>query len=159
MCQLEDFGTMAGRNSIIDKIWQLRKRVPRWTKNRLYLLTSLAREKLRKDESAKSPENSLNLHPGDTVRVRSKEEIQPTLDGWKKYKGCTYMKEMWEYCGGTYKVFKKVDFILDERDMKIKKCKNMVILEGLICQGSWPFNECDRCCFFFWKEAWLERVT
>lgn len=159
MCQLEDFGSMTYGISFFAKCWQLRKRIPRWTKNRAHLIKHKVGSIVAKKERTKMQEHSLNLKAGDIVRVRSKEEILQTLDGWRRFQGCTFMSEMWEYCGGTYRVLKKVNHILDERDMKIKKCKDMVILDGLICPGSWPFKECDRCCFLFWKEAWLEKVS
>ena len=98
------------------------------------------------------------LKPGDVVRVRSKQEILSTLDGWRRYRGCRFMEEMWKYCGGEYRVLKRVNHILDEKNVKLRRCKDMVILDGLICGGSWPFKECDRSCYFFWKEAWLEKV-
>jgi hypothetical protein len=159
VCQLQDLNSMALENSILERIWQLRKRVPRWTRNRIHFLTHNITKRFLKNKDVKVSKNSLNLKPGDMVRIKSKEEILQTLDGWKRYKGCMFMDEMWQYCGGIYKVLKKVNHMLDERDMKVKKCKDMLILEGLICQGSWPFKECDRSCFFFWKETWLEKVN
>ncbi len=30
---------------------------------------------------------------------------------------------------------------------------------GLQCNGTPTFGPCDRCCFLFWREEWLERVT
>ncbi len=150
---------MADGISTFEKWWQLRKRIPRWIKNRIHLIKHEITIRFTNRTRMKSLEDSLNMKPGDTVRVRSKEEILPTLDGWKRYRGCTFMDEMWKFCGGTYKVLKKVNHILDERDMKLKKCKDVVILDGLICHGSWPFKECDRSCFFFWKEAWLEKIS
>ena len=98
------------------------------------------------------------LNPGDLVRIRPKAEIKRTLDGWKRFEGCQFMDEMAAHCGKNAKVMKKVKVILDERIMKLKKCKNMVMLEGSICNGSWPFGECDRSCYFMWKEAWLEKI-
>jgi hypothetical protein len=68
------------------------------------------------------------------------------------------MEEMWEYCGTTHKVLKRVEKFLDERDYLIKKCNGMVILEGVYCQGTVDFGECDRTCFIFWREEWLEKV-
>ncbi len=68
------------------------------------------------------------------------------------------MDEMWVHCGKSFKVMKNVHRILDERSMKMKKCKNVVLLEGLMCNGSWPFKDCDRSCYFLWKEAWLIKI-
>jgi len=96
--------------------------------------------------------------PGDIVRVRSKEEIQATLDGWNQLKGCAFMEEMWRYYGTKQKVFKSVNKFLDERDYLIKKCKNIYLQEGVVCEGIKDIAECDRSCFFFWREEWLEKI-
>ena len=156
-CQLQNLDFMAQKNSKLEETFQLKKRVPRWTRNRIHLLKYSIKKRFSERKNLEMGKDSLNLKPGDMVRIKSKEEILPILDGWRRYKGCMFMDEMWPYCGQVHKVSKKVNFLLDERDMKIKKCKDTVILDGLICQGSWPFKECDRSCFFFWKEAWLEK--
>ena len=68
------------------------------------------------------------------------------------------MEEMWPYCGTTQKVFKRVEKFLDERDYLLKKCRGIVILEGIFCEGTKDFGQCDRSCFFFWREEWLEKI-
>ena len=99
-----------------------------------------------------------NLQPGDLVRVRSKEEIQITLNNWNQLKGCTFLEEMWPYCGTTQRIKKHVRRFLDERDYLMKKCKGLVILEGVFCEGTKDFGKCDRSCFIFWRVEWLEKV-
>ena len=98
------------------------------------------------------------LKAGDLVRVRSREEIQATLNNWNQLKGCAFMDEMWSYCGTTQRVFKRVERFLDERDYLVKRCKGIVLLEGLICEGTKAYGPCDRSCFYFWREEWLERI-
>lgn len=90
--------------------------------------------------------------------VRSAAEIQQTLDRWNSVKGCSFMEEMWPYCGTEQTVLKEVKRFLDERDYLIKKCSRIVILDGVMCQGTKDFGACDRSCFFFWREEWLEKV-
>jgi hypothetical protein len=34
----------------------------------------------------------------------------------------------------------------------------VAILDGVICNGTEDFGPCDRSCFFFWREEWLEKV-
>ena len=48
---------------------------------------------------------------------------------------------------------------MDERDYKMKKARGVILLENVICNGTPTFGPCDRCCFLFWREEWLERVT
>jgi len=98
------------------------------------------------------------LKAGDLVRVRSQEEIETTLDDRKELKGCSFMSEMWAYCGTTQRVLKPMERFLDERDYRIKRCKGIVLLEGVICQGTVFPKGCDRACFFFWREEWLEKL-
>jgi hypothetical protein len=99
-----------------------------------------------------------SLQAGDLVRVRSRKEIEATLGHWKDLKGCSFMPEMWPYCGTTQRVFKRVERFLDERDLRVKKCKGIIFLDGVICQGTAVFGRCDRSCFYFWREEWLEKL-
>jgi len=100
----------------------------------------------------------VRLAAGDLVRVRSKEEIESTLDTFKELKGCAFLEQMWEYCGTTQKVFVSMERFLDERDYKVKKIKGVVLLEGLTCRGTPVFGRCDRRCLLFWREEWLEKI-
>jgi hypothetical protein len=98
------------------------------------------------------------LKCGDLVRVRSKEEIQNTLNKWNKLRGCSFMEEMWPYCGTQQRVFKRVEKFLDERDYLMKRCKSVILLEGVFCDGTKDFGPCDRSCFYFWSDEWLEKI-
>jgi len=99
-----------------------------------------------------------SLKAGDLVCVRSREEIEATLNPWRQLKGCTFMEEMEPYCGTTQRVLKPVERFLDERDYRIKKTRGIILLEGLLCQGTERFGRCDRSCFYFWREEWLEKI-
>lgn len=99
-----------------------------------------------------------NLQAGDMVRVRSKEEIYSTLDFEKKFHGCTFLDCMGEYCGTTQRVYKPMIRFLDERDFKFKKTRGIVLLENVFCDGNLVFGHCDRSCFLFWREEWLEKM-
>ena len=101
--------------------------------------------------------DSLNLQPGEWVEVRSIDEISPTLNEDRKYKGLFFMPEMEDFCGKKFKVFKKVDRIKLEESGEIRKLKTpSIFLEGVYCKGE-RHEGCDRSCFHFWKEAWLKR--
>jgi hypothetical protein len=105
------------------------------------------------------PPAPMKLTPGDLVRVRSREEIEATLNHWRQLKGCTFMPEMRSYCGTTQRVLKVMERFVDERDLRIKKCKGIVLLEGVMCQGTADFGRCDRSCLIFWREEWLEAMS
>jgi hypothetical protein len=99
------------------------------------------------------------LKAGDRVRVRSEKEIQATLNHWRQLKGCTFMPEMVEYCGTTQRVHKRMERFVDERDLRVKRCKGIILLEGLHCQGTAEFGPCDRSCYYFWRKEWLEKIV
>jgi hypothetical protein len=95
---------------------------------------------------------------GEYVTVKSREEIQKTLDRWNQLQRCSFMEEMWPYCGSRQRILKRVEKFLDERDYRVKKCRKIYLLEGAMCQGTRDFGPCDRSCFFFWREEWLDKM-
>jgi len=98
------------------------------------------------------------LEAGDTVRVRAREEIEATLDRWRSLKGCTFLAEMAGFCGTPQRVLKRVERFMDERDYRLKKASGVVLLQGVMCSGTATTGRCDRACFFFWREEWLEKA-
>ena len=163
-CQLHCLPFIHQPVGTLGRVLQYRHRIQRFAKRRInYLINKLSpivdTDKQPKDQpSAKPIVKTERLQPGDIVRIRSKNEIRATLNPWNSLKGCIIMEEMWPYCGTTKRVFKRVDRFLDERDYLVKKCYNLVILEGVFCNGTVDFGICDRTCFFFWREEWLEKI-
>ena len=100
----------------------------------------------------------IKFNPGATVLVRSKDQIRDTLNSWNELKGCSFLPEMWQYCGTVQRVLKPVRRFVDERDCQVKKVRGVYLLQGIICQGFELYGECDRACFYFWREEWLEKV-
>jgi len=133
--------------------------VKQWLKRTYY--ASLKRRGVSSPAQIKAKEFSpaVPLVDGDRVRVRSREEIQATLDPFKELKGCAFLPNMKEYCGTEQRVLKVMRTFLDERDYKVKKVRGLVLLEDVICHGTPAFGSCDRCCFLFWREEWLEKIT
>lgn len=79
----------------------------------------------------------MNLRPGEFVQVRSRDEILSTLDRRNKNRGLLFDSEMVRYCGGTFRVLKRVYQIVDERTGKMMKMKSpCIILEGVACGAS-----------------------
>lgn len=104
------------------------------------------------------------LAPGDRVRVRARAEIDATLDENGTCDGMTFLDVVMEkYCGRTLVVRRRIDRFFDERNWRMLKLKDAVILDGAFCEppktAGVDWAGCDRSCFLFWKEAWLERVT
>ena len=102
--------------------------------------------------------SAVPLTAGDRVRVRSREQINSTLDPFKELKGCAFLPDMYQYCGTEQRVLKSMSRFIDERDYKLKKVHGVILLENVICNGTPTFGICDRCCFLFWREEWLEKV-
>ncbi len=102
-------------------------------------------------------EEILDLQPGELVEVKSVDEILATLDGNRRHKGLLWMTGMKKYCGRRYRVYKRVQRITLESNGELRNMKNTVLLESVVCDGR-EFGGCDRCCFHFWREAWLKRI-
>lgn len=102
-------------------------------------------------------DSALGLNPGERVQVKSREEIEKTLDRYGRYDRLYFMAEQWQHCGTESRVYKRVNRVLSEQTGRFKKARNVVLLEGLCCDGS-KHGNCDASCFLFWKEAWLRRV-
>lgn len=119
---------------------------------------SAAGKKIRpNDLHTLAEDDALNLLPGELVEIKSEAEILATLDGNKKCKGLFWMPSMRKFCGKQYRVFKRLETILLEATGGVRKIKNTVLLEEVICDG-YDFYGCDRSCFYYWREAWLRRV-
>lgn len=73
--------------------------------------------------------------------------------------GLEFLPGMARYCGTSLRVMKRVRYFFDERGWKMRKC-NAVLLEGGICDGRDMRDKegCDRSCYFFWRDSWLEKV-
>ena len=105
-------------------------------------------------------DDKLEFIPRELVKVRSKEEITSTLDNWGETERCAFLRIMYGYCDRTYPVYKTINYFYDETKKKLVKCKNIVVLEGVVCNGERRvFKEpCDRNCFLFWHTSWLEKI-
>jgi hypothetical protein len=105
-----------------------------------------------------TPTFELNLQPGEFIQVRSKDEILATLDRRNRNRGLLFDSEMLRYCGGTFRVLKRVNQIVDERTGKIMMMKSpCIILEGVACVSEYH-RLCPRAIYHYWREAWLCRV-
>jgi hypothetical protein len=106
----------------------------------------------------------LRLEPGELVRIKALGAIQATLDHRGRCNGLPFMSPVQDrFCGGSYRVKKRVDRFFDENRWRLLRLRDVVILEGVFCEPGPEIAEdwagCRRTCFLFWKEAWLERVA
>ena len=118
------------------------------------------RGKLKPSEPA--PVATLNLQPGELVRIKSYEEILRTIDNDNKNRGMSFDGEMMPFCGKTYRVRNRVERFIDEKTGKMKTLRTAaVILDNVFCQARYSEHRmfCPRSIFSWWREIWLERVS
>lgn len=104
---------------------------------------------------------SLGLAVGDLVQVRPREEILATLDPEGKHLGMSFDKEMYSYCGQTFRVTALIRRIIDERSGRMINFRsNSIILDELHCLGLGNPNRlfCPRAPLWYWREEWLRRA-
>ena len=96
------------------------------------------------------------------MRVKSLEQILATLDTRNRNRGLLFAPEMVRFCGGTFKVLKRVHRIIDERNGRMLGFSNpCIILQNVYCLSEFSEHRvfCPRSIYPYWREIWLERVT
>lgn len=109
-------------------------------------------------EHKQTSARGLGLRPGEFVEVRSRAEIEATLDSEGKNRGLGFTPEMAQFCGKRYRVASRADKIILEWSGEMCRMSNTVILEGVVCQGI-AMRGCPRDCYQLWRETWLKRVS
>src|SRR5262249_27847170 len=102
-----------------------------------------------------TPSCTLNLQPGELVRIKSYKEILATLDSWQKNRGMYFDAELVPYCGGVYRVKARVESFVNERTGCAAKLKTpAVMLEGVWCQSRYSHCRmfCPRGIYAWWRE-------
>ena len=109
-----------------------------------------------------APFSSMNLQPGDLVRVKSYGDILATLDGANKNRGLFFDAELVPFCGREYRVRTRLTDFIDEKTGRMVSLKTpAVILEDVWCQSRYSTCRvfCPRSIFSWWREAWLEKIS
>lgn len=104
------------------------------------------------------PSDELGLQPGERVRVRSKKEIEATLDAHGRSRGLSFNEEMARYCGSEFSVLRRVERIINEESGRMMTLRDCIILDAVTCQGDWHAF-CPRDTYVYWREMWLERAS
>jgi hypothetical protein len=106
-----------------------------------------------------SPHESLELRPGELVRVRSKREIEATLTSGSRNRGLWFDVEMLRFCGAEFRVAERVDRLLDERAGRMRVVTTPCIrLDGVAASGEY-LGFCAQNELIFWREIWLTRPS
>lgn len=141
------------------------RRVLRWVYNAVQKLRGKPahpRTWGRIPAGARTPAETLNLQPGEMVRVKSFDAILDTIDREYRNRGMRWDAEMVPYCGGVYRVRKRVRQIIDEKTGRMLHLKSEpVVLEGVTCQSKYSEGRyfCPRSIYPYWHEIWLERLA
>ena len=94
---------------------------------------------------------------GDEVEIRSREEIEATLDERGCLDGLPFQPEMARLCGARGRVFRSVDKIYDYgRTRRMRRLRASVLVSGLRCDGA-DHGACQARCYMIWKTEWLRR--
>jgi hypothetical protein len=107
-----------------------------------------------------TPEEKLDLQPGDLVEVKTHDEILQTLCGLSN-RGMKYNSEMTPACGGQFRVAQRVSKIIEERSGQMITMKSPCItLEGVYCRAHYTSYSllCTRRAPPYFREIWLRRV-
>jgi hypothetical protein len=132
---------------------QSRRKLPRWLQIRGGLPWGFL-----KGELDKTPTAHTNLQPGELVRIKSKQEIEKTLNADLLNRGLGFHVEMARFCGRTARVSRRVNQILDEKTGRMIYMKSpCIVLEGIVCEGVYTAS-CPRAIPAYWREIWLDRV-
>lgn len=96
------------------------------------------------------------LSPGDTVEVKSLEEMRDTLDTKGRNRGLTCDIEVGKFCGKTYKVRHRLDRMISEPSGEMRTVQGTVVLDGINCMCARALGGCPRSDFMYWREIWLK---
>jgi hypothetical protein len=105
-----------------------------------------------------TPDQALDLYPGELVRVKPKRAIERTLNQQSRNRGLFFDADMHRYCGGTYRVLSRVERVIEEQSGRLMVLSRpSIALEDVAATGEYlafgPQSE-----FIFWREIWLERT-
>jgi hypothetical protein len=104
---------------------------------------------------------TIGLQPGDWVRVKSRRQIEATLNDKGKNRGLWFDREMLAYCGQVLRVRRRINRFIDERTGEMVELhSDCVTLDDAVCSGENSLGRwfCPRAIFAYWREGWLERV-
>ncbi|MCX5041706.1 hypothetical protein OG921_00690 [Aldersonia sp. NBC_00410] len=106
----------------------------------------------------RTPVEDLNLQVGELVRVKSKEQIELTLNAERMNRGMGFEEESARHCGKVARVKARVTVCLDEQSGELLTMKTpCIVLEDIVCGGVYN-GSCPREFVPFFREIWLERV-
>jgi hypothetical protein len=114
-------------------------------------------------DGSPTPDERLDLEPGEWVEVKSHDEILETVTaGLLANRGLKYNAEMTPVCGQRFRVAQRVERIIEEKSGRMLTMKNpCVTLEGVYCRALYtPYSLlCTRRAVPYFREIWLRRAS
>jgi hypothetical protein len=169
ICQYTAMTDIGRELNRIEKFYQMllraypaiQRRIRRWRDKFLHKSDSRSNREIITNDYPPEDSSGDRLEIGDMVKVLSYPQIKSTLNDKGCFKGLPFQEPMKKYCNSTYKVLKIPQYVLDQGGRKINRCKDLVILRGLYCNGKGMVTHegCDMCCLHYWKTDWLKKVV
>jgi hypothetical protein len=141
----------AGNCGLLEMVW----RIGVWLtwKMRTVIFGRYAR-----GDKKSTPTESLDLRPGERVRVKAMNSIIATLNDTARNRGLLFFPNMRHLCGREQTVERRLDRIIVDGTGEMRQVRNTVYLEGSHCGCSYmAFGGCSRGEFAYWREIWLRR--
>jgi hypothetical protein len=146
-------------------IGRLLRMIADWSRMRVWRLRG--GNKRLQGSRTRTPTASLDLKPGELVRVKSLDQIAATLNHKSRNRGLGICLEMSRLCGREAEVRYRVQCLIDERTGIMRPLTNTVALhnvrggdktlgEECLCYGE--IGDCPRGEIMYWREIWLDRV-
>jgi len=126
---------------------------PLWRK-----ITGKVPRRRLKGSLTRTPVGTLELQPGEWVRIKTEGEIAQTLDSRGRNRGLICDLGMSQYSGEKYQVRSRLDRMISEATGEMRQVRGTVILQGLNCLCWNVLGGCPRQDFMYWREVWLERA-
>jgi len=150
-------------------VWRLRYlglgyRLSVWIYDRIHRWVTGRPDPFRRGkipDGVSTPDEKLDLHPGELVEVKSHDEILQTINSALKNRGMSYGEELTPVCGQQFRVAQRVSRIIDESSGRMITMKNPCItLEGVYCRALYTQYSllCSRRVTPYFREIWLRRV-
>ena len=168
ICQYTTMTDIGRELNRIEKFYQfllrvypaIQRRIRRWRDKFPQKSDRRSNREIIKDEYQPEDSSGDRLEIGDIVKVLSYSQIRSTLDDRGVFKNLSFQEPMEKYCNNTYEVLKIPQYVLNNGGRKINKCKDLVILRGLYCNGKGMITHegCDMCCLHYWKTDWLRKI-
>ena len=108
-----------------------------------------------------TPDERLDLAVGEWVEIRSKQQIEGTLDQHNRNRGLNIDEEMTTFCGERRRVRTRVNRIINEQTGEMMEFRNpCIVLDGVVCRGEYAAGRlmCPRRITAYWREIWLRRA-